>query len=77
MYKTKNEMLISEIYEALQEKGYNPAFQLVGYILSEDPTYITDHKGARAMAAKLDRDALLLEMVTEYIGKNSELGIAV
>lgn len=77
MYKTKNEMIISEIYEALQEKGYNPAFQLVGYILSEDPTYITDHKGARAMATKLDRDALLLEMVTEYIGKNSELGIAV
>lgn len=77
MYKTKNEMIISEIYEALQEKGYNPAFQLVGYILSEDPTYITDHKGARAMATKLDRDALLLEMVTEYIGKNSELRIAV
>ena len=77
MYNTKNEMIISEIYEALQEKGYNPAFQLVGYILSEDPTYITDHKGARAMATKLDRDALLLEMVTEYIGKNSELRIAV
>ena len=69
--------ILRTVFDALQEKGYNPAFQLVGYILSEDPTYITDHKGARAMATKLDRDALLLEMVTDYLGKNSEPGIAV
>ena len=58
---------LRKIYAALQEKGYNPIDQIVGYILSEDPTYITNHKGARALAQKLDRDALLQIMVQKYI----------
>ena len=55
------------VYNALQEKGYNPINQIVGYILSEDPTYITNHYNARAMIRKLDRDELLQELVKSYL----------
>ncbi len=55
------------IFEALKEKGYNPINQIVGYILSEDPTYITTQNNARALIRKIDRDELLQAMVKEYI----------
>ena len=55
------------VYQALEEKGYNPINQIVGYILSEDPTYITNYNNARAMICKLDRDELLQELVQCYL----------
>ena len=55
------------IYEALNEKGYNSISQIVGYILSEDPTYITTHNNARSLVRKLDRDELLQAMVKVYL----------
>lgn len=54
------------VYLALQERGYNPLAQLTGYLLSEDPTYITNHKGARSRIAKLDRDQLLSDVVSSF-----------
>ncbi len=57
-----------EIYEALNEKGYNSISQIVGYILSEDPTYITTHNNARSLVRRLDRDELLQAMVKTYLG---------
>ena len=59
--------ILSSVYQALQEKGYNPINQIVGYILSEDPTYITNHNGARALIRKLDRDELLQALVKYYL----------
>lgn len=56
------------IYEALREKGYNPINQIVGYILSEDPTYITNHKSARSLIRRIDRDELLNTLVRNYLG---------
>ena len=58
---------LSSVYDALQEKGYNPINQIVGYILSEDPTYITTHNNARSLIHKIDRDELLAEMVKSYL----------
>ena len=58
---------LQEIYSALQEKGYNPVNQIVGYLLSEDPTYITTHNNARSLIRKIDRDELLAEMVKYYL----------
>jgi len=55
------------VYEALQEKGYNPISQIVGYILSGDPTYITSHKNARILIRKIERDELLEEIVRFYL----------
>lgn len=55
------------VYDALQEKGYNPINQIVGYILSEDPTYITNYNNARTLIRQLDRDELLQELVKQYI----------
>lgn len=55
------------IYDALREKGYNPINQLVGYILSEDPTYITTHNNARALIRRIDRDELLQALVRNYL----------
>ena len=55
------------VYEALKEKGYNPINQIVGYILSEDPTYITNHLNARGLMRKIDRDELLRELVRKYM----------
>ena len=58
---------LSEVYRSLTEKGYNPINQIVGYILSEDPTYITNHNNARSLICKLDRDELLQELVRHYL----------
>ena len=60
---------LTTVYEALLEKGYNPINQIVGYILSEDPTYITNHNNARTLIRKLDRDELLQTLVRSYLGK--------
>ena len=59
--------ILTSVYNALQEKGYNPINQIVGYILSEDPTYITNYNNARALIRKLDRDELLQELVKKYL----------
>ena len=58
--------ILTQVYRSLTEKGYNPINQIVGYILSEDPTYITNHNNARALICKLDRDELLQELVRHY-----------
>ena len=55
------------VYNALKEKGYNPVSQIVGYILSEDPTYITNHNNARSLIRRIDRDELLQELVRQYL----------
>ena len=60
--------LLLAVYNALNEKGYNSVSQIVGYILSEDPTYITTHNNARSLVRKLDRDELLQSMVEDYLG---------
>ena len=62
--------IMATVYQALEEKGYNPINQIVGYILSEDPTYITNHNGARTLIRKVDRDELLQILVRDYL-KNS------
>lgn len=59
------------VYQALLEGGYDPIDQLVGYILSEDPTYITNHKNARGLIRRIDRYELMGELVKEYLGVNS------
>lgn len=59
--------ILTTVYQALQEKGYNPVNQIVGYILSEDPTYITNHNNARALIRKIDRDELLQTLVKYYL----------
>jgi len=59
--------ILLKVYAALKEKGYNPVNQIVGYILSGDPTYITSHKNARVLIARLERDELLEEIVCEYL----------
>ena len=59
--------VVLQVYSALEEKGYNPITQLVGYILSEDPTYITTYKNARALIRRIDRDDLLQALVRDYV----------
>ena len=59
--------ILTTVYEALKEKGYNPINQIVGYLLSEDPTYLTNHNNARSLICKLDRDELLQELVRHYL----------
>ena len=59
--------ILTSVYEALKEKGYDPINQIVGYILSEDPTYITTYKGARSLIRKVDRDDLLQAMLRSYL----------
>lgn len=67
----KNEAkdILLQVYAALKEKGYNPVNQIVGYILSGDPTYITSHKNARSLIGKLERDELLEEVVCFYLNQ--------
>ncbi|MCD7777260.1 MAG: IreB family regulatory phosphoprotein [Clostridiales bacterium] len=62
-------IIIAHVYKALKEKGYDPVNQIVGYILSGDPTYITGHNNARNLISKLERDELLEEIVDTYIKK--------
>lgn len=59
--------ILTSVYDSLKEKGYDPINQIVGYILSEDPTYITNHDNARALIRRLDRDELLQELVKQYL----------
>ncbi|MCL2661813.1 MAG: IreB family regulatory phosphoprotein [Oscillospiraceae bacterium] len=61
--------VLSAVYDALRQKGYNPVNQIVGYILSEDPTYITNYNNARSLICRLDRDELLQELLTFYLSK--------
>ena len=59
--------IIAQVYEALTDKGYNPVNQIVGYIMSGDPTYITSHRNARSLIMKVERDELVEEMLKNYI----------
>lgn len=59
--------ILSQVYNSLQQKGYNPINQIVGYLLSEDPTYITNHNNARSLICKIDRDELMQELVQFYL----------
>ena len=61
--------VLTMVYDALKEKGYNPINQLVGYILSEDPTYITTHNNARSLIRRIDRDELLQVLLKSYLGE--------
>ena len=67
--KTEIKEILSSVYYSLLVKGYNPINQLVGYIISEDPTYITNYNNARALICRIDRDELLQELVLSYLGK--------
>ena len=60
--------ILKDVYQALEEKGYNPINQIVGYILSGDPTYITSYKDARSKIRTIERDELLEKMVEKYVG---------
>jgi len=62
--------IIFKVYEALNEKGYNPISQIVGYIMSGDPTYITSHNNARSLIRRLERDEILEELVRYYLQEN-------
>lgn len=62
--------IISEVYEAMREKGYNPVNQFVGYIISGDPTYITSYKDARKKMSRIEQDELLEEIVNYYLNNN-------
>ncbi len=68
--KSNSKQILKQVYEALVEKGYNPINQIVGYILSGDPTYITSYKDSRSLIRQLERDELLEELVKEFIGVN-------
>ena len=61
--------VLSTVYDSLKVKGYDPINQLVGYILSEDPTYITNYNNARSLICRVDRDELLHELLVNYLGK--------
>ncbi len=63
--------IIRHVYTAMEEKGYNPVNQIVGYVMSGDPTYITSHKGARSMIMRVERDELVEELLMEYVKNES------
>lgn len=67
--KTEMKEILSSVYNSLVVKGYNPINQIVGYILSEDPTYITNYNNARSLICRIDRDELLHELVSNYLEK--------
>ncbi len=64
---TRISLILKQVYDALSEKGYNPIDQLVGYLLSGDPTYITSHKDARNLIRQLERDEVMEELVKHYL----------
>lgn len=66
--KDLTKQILNEVYNSLIEKGYNPVNQLVGYLISGDPTYITNYNGARALVRKLERDEILEEVLKSYLG---------
>lgn len=80
MFNVENEKVneakevIFSVFKALKEKGYNPINQIVGYILSGDPTYITNHQDARSIIRRLERDELLEEILRFYLDENSNKG---
>ena len=63
-------LVLAEVYQALKEKGYNPVNQIVGYIMSGDPTYITSHNGARSQIMRVERDEIIEELLKDYIANN-------
>ncbi|MGM0413892.1 MAG: IreB family regulatory phosphoprotein [Bacillota bacterium] len=63
--------ILKRVYHALEERGYNPVNQIVGYLISGDPAYITSYKDARTMIRTVDRDDILEELISSYINKNS------
>ena len=65
--ETGVKIILSTVYEALTEKGYDPVNQIVGYIMSGDPTYITSHMGARSLIMKVERDEIMEELLNNYI----------
>ncbi|MEI6602645.1 MAG: IreB family regulatory phosphoprotein [Clostridia bacterium] len=67
--ETEAGKLLVTVYEALLEGGYNPVNQIVGYLMSGDPTYITNHKGARSLVKRIERDELLEELIKNYLQK--------
>ncbi len=67
--KAEMREILSTVYDSLKVKGYNPINQIVGYIISEDPTYITNYNNARSLICRLDRDELLQELLSSYLGK--------
>ncbi len=67
--KLETKEILTSVYNSLKIKGYNPVNQIVGYILSEDPTYLTNYNGERSLICKLDRDELLEELVASYLQK--------
>ena len=69
--ETGVKIILSAVFEALTEKGYNPVNQIVGYIMSGDPTYITSYKNARSLIMKVERDELVEELFKEYIKNNN------
>ncbi len=68
--KSRIGQIMSEVYEAMLEKGYNPVNQIIGYIMSGDPTYITSHKDSRKKMARISQDELLEEIVNYYVNNN-------
>ncbi len=66
--KEKYKKVLEVVYQALEDKGYNPTDQIIGYILSGDPTYITSHKNARSIIQEIERDELLGELLKSYLG---------
>ena len=67
--KTEMREILSSVYNSLVVKGYNPVNQIVGYIITEDPTYITNYNNARALICRIDRDELLQELLQSYLDK--------
>lgn len=65
--KDSNREILSEVYSVLSEKGYDPIGQIIGYLVTEEPAYITNYKGARGLIQRLDRDELLESMLREYL----------
>lgn len=72
--ETGAQLVLAAVYEALKEKGYNPVNQIVGYVMSGDPTYVTSHKSARSLIMKVERDELVEEMLRFYIDNKLESG---
>ena len=65
--KENMRLILRSVFDSLNEKGYNPINQIVGYLLTEDPTYITNYQNARSLICKLDRDELMQELVKQYL----------
>ena len=70
--KTEMREILSSVYHSLEVKGYNPINQLVGYILSEDPTYITNYNNARSLICRIDRDELMHELLVSYLVRDDK-----